>query len=199
MSTDLVTEALAAQEAIIERGLKSFLEVGNALQKIRSDRLYLLTHTSFAEYCEDRWGFSDSRARQLVAAAKTVGVVTVAGLPAPTSEAQARELTRVPEPDRERVWAETLERTAGKPTAEAVREVATPVDPPAKPKPTKREKTAQRIESALWMYAEFVAATSSAEAALAVIDAFAQDDVATCGAVARAVIAEHRAARKATS
>jgi hypothetical protein len=206
MSTDLVTEALARQEEIIARGLQSFLEVGDALQVIRSDRLYLLTHTTFAAYCQDRWGFSDSRARQLVLAAQTVTSVTVGGLPAPTNESQTRELGKVPEPDRERVWAETLERTAGKPTAEAVREVAAPVveakppaGEPAKAKPTKRDKTAARIESALWMYAEFVAATSSAEAALAVIDAYGQDGDAACGAVARAVIAEHRAARKAAS
>jgi len=124
MSTDLINEALARQEEIIERGLTSFLEVGDALQKIRADRLYLLTHTSFSEYCEQRWGFSDSRARQLTMAARTVTTVTARGLPAPTSERQARELARVPEPQREQVWREALDRTGGQPTAEAVRDVA---------------------------------------------------------------------------
>jgi hypothetical protein len=126
MSADLVTEALARLEAIIERGRKSFLEVGDALLKIRSDRLYLETHETFAEYCQDRWGFSDSRARQLVISATTVSRLTAKGLPAPANERQAAELAKVPEPDRERVWSETLARTGGKPTAAAVREVAEP-------------------------------------------------------------------------
>lgn len=46
----------------------------------------------------ERWGFSDSRARQLIGAAQTVTNVTAAGLPAPANEGQARELARVPEP-----------------------------------------------------------------------------------------------------
>lgn len=43
---------------------------------------------------------SDSRARQLIGAAQTVTNVTVAGLPAPSNEGQARELARVPEEQR---------------------------------------------------------------------------------------------------
>ncbi|HYY23121.1 MAG TPA: site-specific DNA-methyltransferase, partial [Thermoleophilaceae bacterium] len=47
---------------------------------------------TFAHYCQERWGFSDSRARQLTAAAETVTTVTNDGLPAPRSERVAREL-----------------------------------------------------------------------------------------------------------
>jgi hypothetical protein len=124
-ATNPAAAALARQEDIIARGLTSFLEVGDALQTIRSERLYLLSHATFADYCLQRWGFSDARARQLVLAAKTVTVVTAGGLDAPTSERQARELAKVPEPQREQVWRETLDRTDGKPTAAAVREAAT--------------------------------------------------------------------------
>lgn len=124
--TDLLTtsesRSLTEHEAVIERGLNTFVEVGNALYTIREERLYRGKYGTFEDYCRDRWGFSDSRARQLVGAARTVTNVTAAGLPAPSNEGQARELSRVPEPERAAVWAETVERTEGKPTAAAVRD-----------------------------------------------------------------------------
>ncbi|MEU4823116.1 hypothetical protein AB0H37_14695 [Actinomadura sp. NPDC023710] len=90
--------------------------VGNALLRIRDGRLYRADFGTFEEYCRERWGFSDSRARQLIGAAQTVTTVTVAGLPAPANEGQARALTAVPEPERAEVWRETVERTNGQPT-----------------------------------------------------------------------------------
>ncbi len=95
---------LAAEEAVIERGLTTFCEVGEALERIRAERLYRATHARFEDYCKERWGFSDSRARQLILAAQTVTDVTVAGLPAPANEAQARRMRRLirtgkPEPE----------------------------------------------------------------------------------------------------
>ncbi|MFA1552007.1 hypothetical protein [Actinomadura chokoriensis] len=41
-------------------------------------------------------------------------------------ESHARELARVPEPERAEVWRETVERTNGKPTAAAIRETYRP-------------------------------------------------------------------------
>jgi hypothetical protein len=120
------TRALAEREAVIERGLATFVDVGTALAEIRDDRLYRAEHGTFEDYCRERWGFSDSRARQMIAAAQTVTNVTVAGLPAPANEGQARELARVPADRRAEVWRETVERTDGKPTAAAIRETANP-------------------------------------------------------------------------
>lgn len=113
---------LAQLEAVIERGMHTFIEVGAALYGIRDQELYRKDFDTFEAYCRERWGFSDSRARQLIGAAKTVTNVTVAGLPAPANEGQARELNRVPEPQRVEVWRETVQRTGGQPTAAAVRE-----------------------------------------------------------------------------
>jgi len=92
--TDPERSRLAELEEVVERGLTTFVEVGNALLEIRDQRLYRETHSTFEAYCRERWGFVASRARQLIAAAKTVTVVTAAGLPAPTTERQARELAR---------------------------------------------------------------------------------------------------------
>lgn len=110
-------------EAVIERGVRTFVEVGTALSQIRDGRLYRESHGTFEGYCKDRWGFDRSRADQLVKAAELTTTVVNAGLPAPANEGQARELAKAPQEQRAEIWRETVERTDGKPTAAAVREV----------------------------------------------------------------------------
>jgi hypothetical protein len=56
-------------EARIERGLQTFVEVGNALMEIREHKLYRSFGT-FEEYCQKRWGWTRQRAYQLVGAAQ---------------------------------------------------------------------------------------------------------------------------------
>lgn len=129
MSNELApveAQALTEHEAVIERGLNTFTEVGNALLAIRDGRLYRVEHDTFEDYCQERWGFNRHRASQLINAAGVVTNVTSAGLPAPTNEGQARELARVPQEQRAEVWQETLARTDGKPTAAAIRETYAP-------------------------------------------------------------------------
>jgi DNA N-6-adenine-methyltransferase (Dam) len=100
-TTDLVvltkTESarLVELEAVVERGLKTFFDVGTALLEIRESRLYRQTQPTFEAYCKARFGFSDSRGRQLIAGAKTVTAVTLLGLPAPETEREARRLAPV--------------------------------------------------------------------------------------------------------
>lgn len=115
-------ELLTDLECQIERGLKTFVEVGVALAAIRDSRLYRSAHRTFEAYCLDRWGFSDRRASQFIEAASVVPKILGTGLPAPAVESQARELAKLPEPERADVWRETVERTDGKPTAAAIRE-----------------------------------------------------------------------------
>lgn len=122
---------LAECEQTIERGLTGYIEVGMALGRVREQKLYRAQYRTFLEYCSARWGITDSRARQLALAAETVTTVTVAGLPAPATERQARELARVPEADRAEVWRDVNE-SAGKVTAEKIRQVA---EERAEPKP----------------------------------------------------------------
>lgn len=134
--TDLATLTHAEQvslddcESRIERGLKTFVEVGQALAAIRENRLYRAEHSTFELYCRERWGFNRHRASQLIAAVDVVTNVTSAGLTAPANEGQARELAKVPEPERAEVWRETVERTEGKPTAAAIRETASRTQTP---------------------------------------------------------------------
>jgi hypothetical protein len=129
VSTDL-TRSLADHEAVIERGLDTFVEVGRALSAIRDGHLYLTGHATFEDYCQDRWGLSRKRAYDMMSAAQGVSQICDTDLPLPTRESQARELARVPKEQRAEVWRETVERTNGKPTAAAVRETYAPSPPP---------------------------------------------------------------------
>ncbi|HZQ64543.1 MAG TPA: hypothetical protein VFA66_04885 [Gaiellaceae bacterium] len=93
--TEAERDRLAELEAVVERGLREFIEVGLALKRIRDERLYRASHRTFAHYLEDRWHFSRQRGYQLMAAADVTTTVDKLGLPAPTSERQARELLAV--------------------------------------------------------------------------------------------------------
>lgn len=128
--TDIATLTRVEQTTLddceqrIERGLKTFVEVGTALAAIRDSKLYRGTHATFEDYCQERWSFSRVRAHQLASAADLALTMVNAGLPEPGNERQARELAAVPEEDRADVWRDTVERTNGQPTAAAVRESA---------------------------------------------------------------------------
>lgn len=88
MSTLTIDEQhrLGQLEAVVKRGLETFIKVGNALAEIRDGKLYQQSHTSFDEYCTERWGLSKRRANQLVQAAQVGTMVPV------ENERQAREL-----------------------------------------------------------------------------------------------------------
>lgn len=94
--TDVSMMKLSELEAIIERGLSSFIEVGNALTEIRDARMYGKEYSTFEEYCEGRWGFQNKRAYQLIDAAKCVAEMSTVVEPSslPTTERQVRELKK---------------------------------------------------------------------------------------------------------
>jgi len=72
--------AFAAHEVVIKQGLKSFIEVGNALVIIRDDRLYRAEHITFESYCRAQWQLGRTRAYQLIeASAITAAVSTNCG------------------------------------------------------------------------------------------------------------------------
>lgn len=116
--------ALASCEDRIERGLKTFIDVGQALAEIRDSRLYKGTHDTFESYLEQRWNMSRSYAHRMIAAAEVVLPMGNIEGQAPTNERQTRALAAVPEPERAEVWREAVEQTGGKPTAKAVTEIA---------------------------------------------------------------------------
>lgn len=88
---------LVALEAVVERGMATFVEVGLALTSIRDQRLYRATHATFAAYCLERWGVSDRRVRQLMDAADVAEEI---GTTVPLSERALRPLAALPDDTR---------------------------------------------------------------------------------------------------
>ncbi|MEU3096581.1 hypothetical protein ABZ690_17735, partial [Streptomyces sp. NPDC006967] len=58
--------SLTENEAVIERGIKTFYEVGTALADIRDRKLYRADYGTFEEYAEKRWQMSRRRAYQMI-------------------------------------------------------------------------------------------------------------------------------------
>lgn len=125
MSTALTSDlsTLAGCEAVIERGLGTFVEVGEALLAIRNARLYRESHGTFEGYCRERWGMERAHAYRQIQSAEVAALVSPVGdIP---SERVARELAPLrdePEQMRE-VWQEArAEAGEREPTAAIVRE-----------------------------------------------------------------------------
>jgi hypothetical protein len=107
-------------EVTIERGRKTFVEVGLALAEIRDARLYRYQYATFEDYCRERWNWSRSYAHRIIEAAATSETLPPDQRPA--TESQARELARI-EPER-RLEVLNQVRATGKVTAAAIRRAA---------------------------------------------------------------------------
>lgn len=125
---------LAALERRIEKGVRVFHEVGQALLDIRDQRLYRQTHETFEAYLRERWDMARDRAYQLMGAAEVVKVIPEG----PVNEAQARELVPVIHAQGAEVAKQVWERatSTGRPVTaqivrEAAKEVLAPDAPPA--------------------------------------------------------------------
>ena len=126
---------LTELETTVERGLTTFVEVGQALMAIRDERLYRVEHETFEDYCREQWRMSKAYANRTIAAAEVVsamapigaaemtpiGVTGPNGL-TPANEAQARALA--PLKDDAPAMAAALEEASadGKPTAASIAE-----------------------------------------------------------------------------
>lgn len=115
------TVNLAEQESIISNGLRTFIEVGRALARIRDGRLYVQAgFKTFEDYCRQRWDMSGSRAYQLIDASSFSTIVESK----PSSESQVRPLLKLPEPDRAKAWEDAVATAPdGKVTAKHVAKV----------------------------------------------------------------------------
>jgi hypothetical protein len=105
---------LQQHEAVIERVLGTFVEVGTALAAIRDGRLYRATHGTFEDYCCERWNLSRPSVYRMIKAAETVEALSPMGdIPAIANERQARAI------------ASTLKQHGPEVAAEVLREAAT--------------------------------------------------------------------------
>jgi len=121
-------------EGIIERGLRTFIEVGTALMAIRNSKLYRERHGTFELYLQARWPeLSSRRAYQLMEAA-TVATNLKHGSQTPTTERHMRPLAKL-EPNEQRIaWERALESAPnGKVTALHVQRIVDQLKPRAVP------------------------------------------------------------------
>lgn len=107
--TDAERGRLAECEAVIERGLKTFVDVGNALLEIRDSRLYRAEFGTFEDYCRQRWNLSKPYATQMIQAAEVVGNLVAIATVLPANEAQARPLTSLPPEQQREAWQYVVE------------------------------------------------------------------------------------------
>ena len=110
---------LNAYEEIIEKGLKTFIEVGNALFEIKNNKLYRESFTTFEAYCKDRWQLKRQRAYELMGAAEIVHQLSETNLSEisdktnllPSKESHANALAQIPVTLRFQVWRGVVEES----------------------------------------------------------------------------------------
>lgn len=136
------SKELVALEAAIEKGKKTFVEVGLALARIRDGKLFQADYETFEEYCRDRWGWSRPYCVQLIQAA-AVAKSLPEGV-AIATESQARELSKAAPEQREEVLEEAA--SAGPVTAKAIRKAVQRRQSPA-PEPEETPEPPQVIAS----------------------------------------------------
>jgi hypothetical protein len=144
-------QALAECESVIERGLATFVEVGQALLRIRDERLYR-TYKTFEEYCKERWKWGRNYVNKQIAAAEVVknlgtNVPNVKGI----TEGQMRELTPLPPPQQREIATRAIQAFNGKlppanVLAQMVREERQKRGelPPPEPEPSREELDRRR-------------------------------------------------------
>ena len=123
---------------------RAFFEAGRALAELRDRRLYRSTHSTFEEYCKDRFGFERRHPYRLIEAAGVVDNLIkmcpnwthfeIEDDPAtvhsdqrqilPTSEGQVRPMTKLKPEEQQEVWQQAVEVAGGKvPTGRIVKDV----------------------------------------------------------------------------
>jgi hypothetical protein len=106
---------LNACETIIDKGFKTFVEVGNALFEIRNNKLYREKYSTFEGYCKDRWQLKRQRAYELMDAAEVVTDLSEISdksvfIDVPTKESHAAALSKAPQELRNEVWTKVIEQ-----------------------------------------------------------------------------------------
>jgi phage N-6-adenine-methyltransferase len=106
---EILVKSLTELESVIERGLRTYQEVGQALDEIRERRLYREQgHATFEEYCRERWGWNSRQVSyNYIAASRVAENVQTTGQNTP-SLSQAVELAAL-EPEQQREVAQAVE------------------------------------------------------------------------------------------
>jgi hypothetical protein len=126
--------ALDRCEAVIARGVQTFIEVGEALTEIRDKLLYRFSHKTFDHYCKDKWGIGRARAYQLMEAAPIAREMSTTVDKPPANEREARELAKSRPADRPAVLNRATEIAGGEQrTARHIEQAAAEMSAPELP------------------------------------------------------------------
>jgi hypothetical protein len=102
-------KSLEHYEQVIAQGIKTFVEVGQALYAIREQRLYRQDYGTFEDYLRQRWDLSRPHAYRMIDAAKVMENLSPIGDIVPVNEAQARPLASLPPAQQSEAWKEAIE------------------------------------------------------------------------------------------
>lgn len=122
-SPEQKSERLAELEGVILRGKEVFLEVGRALDEIRTQEYYEPEYPDFDAYCKDKWRWSRRNANRYISWARADAKLAPIGI-VPENEAQACQIGRLgddPAAARE-VWDEIGAANGGKHPSEALKD-----------------------------------------------------------------------------
>ena len=123
----LARKRLDELERTIERGLQTFVNVGNALREIRDDGLYTVEHDTFDAYCKARWGWQRAYAYRLIGAAEVtenIRMSPIGDIALPSTETQARPLTKLKADEQPVAWELAVEKASGGKVTAAIVEQA---------------------------------------------------------------------------
>jgi hypothetical protein len=124
LSSSAIKDELVQLEAVIANGLQTYIDVGQAMLRIKEGKLYRLSHPSWADYLTQRWATSEQQGDRLIFAAQVAKQMIDAGRPAPARESHARPLAAIPEEHRVKVWDEVAQIPAEELTAAQIEEIA---------------------------------------------------------------------------
>ncbi len=124
MTTQLARTRYEELNAVIGRGLQSFVNTGNALREMRDDGIYAVEYDTFDAYCRAQCDLGRQRAYELIAGARVVENLIVRNcVQIPANEAQARPLTKLEPEEQPVVWELAVEKAGdGNITAAIVEE-----------------------------------------------------------------------------
>lgn len=100
--TAIESSRLAELETTIDKGMSTFVAVGQALAEIRDQRLYRESHSTFEAYCWERWGWTRQHSNRVIGAASVARQLEPMGS-IPVSERALRPVVKLPPAERSQV------------------------------------------------------------------------------------------------
>jgi hypothetical protein len=112
---------LQHHEALITKGMG---DVYNSIKLIHDQGLFKGTHETWAEYVRDRWGIGQSRAYHILKHGQILRLIEDkdSAIAENLRESHTREVADLPPKEAAKIIMDTVQRTDGKITAQAVRE-----------------------------------------------------------------------------